>query len=597
VTPRVLVAGATCLLTTGSGDVASGSDGLFVDDTRHLSRWELTVHGRALRVLRSSPTVVLAPETTRGENPPFVVHRTQTPSAAGLAETLRVDSFADEPQTVRVSVAAGADFADQFELRTDRVFDKPDAVRASTVDDGSLEFTYARQGFARRTVVTVSSPGRLSADGAQWTITLPPRGSATLRLTVSTGAAPAKPRHAAPADMPTVAQEPLARAVRRGLADLDALLIPSLGVPAAGAPWFLTLFGRDSLLTSLFALPYRPELAEGTLRALAALQGSSFDASRVEEPGKIPHETRRGELATLGLVPYGRYYGSVDATPLFLAVLAAHHELTGDGTLAKELEGAARAAVSWMRGPGGLDATGWLRYPTDAPGLVHHCWKDSADSIVSRSGSVASGPVAVCEAQAYAYRALVGAARLATYVWGDPTWAAALCGLADGLRSRFATAFRLDDDFVALALDGADRPVDALASNAGHVLWSGIMDEEWASTVGSRLAADDFFSGWGIRTLAAGQTPYHPLSYHRGGVWPHDTAIAVAGLAAAGLHSAAGRVADGLLAAASYTDDRLPEVMTGLAREPGAAPVPYPHSCSPQAWAAAAPLLLLTTLR
>ena len=228
---------------------------------------------------------------------------------------------------------------------------------------------------------------------------------------------------------------------------------------------------------------------------------------------------------------------------------------------------------------------------------MHHCWKDSADSIVSRSGAVASGPIAVCEAQAYAYRALVGAARLATYVWGDPTWAAALCGLADGLRSRFATAFRLPTAswrWRWTARTGRStrwRPTRGTC--CGPASWTRSGRPLWPS----RLAADDFFSGWGIRTLAAGQTPYHPLSYHRGGVWPHDTAIAVAGLAAAGLDSAAGRVADGLLAAASHTGDRLPEVMTGLAREPGHGPVPYPHSCSPQAWAAAAPLLLLTTLR
>jgi glycogen debranching enzyme len=396
--------------------------------------------------------------------------------------------------------------------------------------------------------------------------------------------------------------------VRRGLADLDALRFPAsslpglpdlpsgLVVPAAGAPWFLTVFGRDSLLTSLFALPYRPELAAGTLRVLAAAQGRVVDLARAEEPGKVLHEMRSGELATLGEVPYGRYYGTVDATPLFLVLLAAYQQQTGDNVLAKDLEGAARAAVGWMLTFGGLGSSGYLRYRTVGPGLVHHCWKDSLDSIAFRSGAAASGPIAVCEAQAYAYRALVDTARLAWQVWGDPGWAGDLTARAAALRSGFAADFRLADGFVALALDGSGAAVDALASNAGHLLWCDLLDEEWASVVAARLAADDFFSGWGVRTLAAGQAPYHPLSYHRGGVWPHDTAIAVAGLARAGHRADAARIADGLLAAASYGDGRLPEVMTGLTREPGAPPVPYPHSCSPQAWAAASPLLLLSTL-
>ncbi|MEV6494177.1 amylo-alpha-1,6-glucosidase, partial [Actinoplanes sp. NPDC051633] len=397
---------------------------------------------------------------------------------------------------------------------------------------------------------------------------------------------------------PTVARDDLARCVHKGLADLDALSMPAPGVPgaivpAAGAPWFLTVFGRDSLLTSLFALHHRPELAAGTLQVLAATQGRTTDESRVEEPGKVIHETRRGELATTGEVPYGRYYGSVDATPLFLMLLAAHHEVTGDDRLARRLEPAARAAVGWMLGPGGLTA-GYLRYRTDLPGLVHHCWKDSADSIVFSDGTPAAGPIAVAEAQGYAYRALLGTARLAARVWGDPDFSAMLTATAAGLRDRFAADFRLPDGFVALALDATGAAVDAAASNAGHVLWCGLLDDDWAATVAERLARDDFFSGWGVRTLAAGQAAYHPMSYHRGGVWPHDTAIAVAGLAAAGRRAEAAIIADGLLAAASHTGDRLPEVMTGLARERGCGPVPYPHSCSPQAWAAAAPLLLLT---
>ncbi|GIF77488.1 amylo-alpha-1,6-glucosidase [Asanoa siamensis] len=603
---RTLVSGVTCLLTDAAGNVTD-SGGFFVADTRHLSRWVLTVHGRALRALATDAgEVVLAPPTVRNENPPFVLRRVQRLGSGLLTEELTLTSFVPSPQTVRVAFSAEADFADQFELRSSRLFDKSDANRDVTAEDASLVFGYERRGFQRETRVTASPPARLSHDGAQWTVTVPPHGSVVLRATVASGDAAAVP---APSPVVSASADDLDRCVARGLADLDTLRVPAEDlplpgvdlpagtvVPAAGAPWFLTLFGRDSLLTSLFALPYRPELAEGTLRLLAATQGREHALERIEQPGKILHELRRGELATLGEVPYARYYGTVDATPLFLVLLAEHHAVTGDDIVAKDLEPAARAAVAWMLDDGGLAATGYLRYPTDAPGLVHHCWKDSADALVFADGAPATGPIAVCEAQGYAYRALRGTAELARSAWGDPTWAVDLDKRADRLRAMFSADFRLPNAFVALALDGADRQVDALASNAGHVLWSGILDDSWAALVGERLAADDFFSGWGIRTLAEGQPPYHPLSYHRGGVWPHDTALAVAGLARAGQRDAAARIADGLVAAASTAGGRLPEVLTGLGRRPGQSPVPYPHSCSPQAWAAASPLLLRTAL-
>jgi glycogen debranching enzyme len=591
------VAGTTCLLTATAGADVDGTtvDGLFVDDCRHLSRLVLRVHGQQPRVLCSdADATTCVPATPRHVDPPYLLVRRRRVLPGRLVESLELTSFVTAPQTVEVGYELAADFADQFELRSARTFDKSDAVRRAEVVDGRLVHSYARRTFARTTTIDAAPTARLTADGLQWTVVVPPLATVTLEVTVSASPS-AGTGHRTP-----VARDDLSRCVRRGLADLDALRMPAPGVPgsvvpAAGAPWFLTVFGRDSLLTSLFALSHRPELAAGTLRVLAATQGRTADGSRVEEPGKVIHELRHGELATTGEVPYARYYGSVDATPLFLMLLAAHHEVTGDDRLARELEQAARAAVGWMAGPGGL-ATGYLRYRTDLPGLVHHCWKDSGDSIVFRDGTPAAGPIAVAEAQGYAYRALLGTARLAVQVWGDPAWSAELTAAAAGLRDRFATDFRLPDGFVALALDGTGAAVDAAASNAGHLLWCGLLADDWAGPVADRLARDDFFSGWGIRTLAAGQAPYHPLSYHRGGVWPHDTAIAVAGLAAAGRRAEAERIADGLLAAASYGDGRLPEVMTGLTREPGRGPVPYPHSCSPQSWAAAAPLLLLTAV-
>ncbi|WP_328474523.1 amylo-alpha-1,6-glucosidase [Actinoplanes sp. NBC_00393] len=589
---RTVVAGTTCLLVGDDADLT----GFFVDDCRHLSRLELRVPGPALRVLRSDPeSTVYVPDSGRHADPPWAMVRRREVRPGRLVESLELTSFVAGPQTVEVGYAVAADFADQFELRSAGSFDKSDAVRGAEVNAGRVLYSYTRRGFSRANTLEAAPAAELSPDGVRWSVILPPQQSVTLQVTVSVS--PAAAEAAVGGSMPTVARDDLARCVRQGLADLDALCMPAPGVPgaivpAAGAPWFLTVFGRDSLLTSLFALQHRPELAAGTLQVLAATQGRVTDESRVEEPGKIIHETRRGELAISGEVPYARYYGSVDATPLFLMLLDVYHQVTGDDRLARQLEPAARAAAGWMLGPGGLTG-GYLRYRTDLPGLVHHCWKDSADSMVFRDGTPAAGPIAVAEAQGYAYRALVGTARLATAVWSDPAWSARLTATAAELRDRFAADFRLPDGFVALALDANGSALDAPASNAGHVLWCGLLDGDWADTVASRLAGDEFFSGWGVRTLAAGQVPYHPLSYHRGGVWPHDTAITVAGLAAAGHSDEAARIADGLIAAASYTGGRLPELMTGLAREPGHGPVPYPHSCSPQAWAAAAPLLLL----
>jgi glycogen debranching enzyme len=610
-----LVNGVAFLVTAAGGDITGDAlDGLFLDDTRHLSRWVLGVDGVPLRVLTSgrrpyAATQVLSPSTPRGRHPAYTVFRSQAVDGAGLSEELRLVNNLPRPATVLVTYAVAADFADQFELRTDRSYDKPGGTRAVAVDRGTLTFTYRRGQWRKDTVVTADPPPTASPDGLEWTVRLPACGEVAISLSV--GAGPVPPR--SPARMAAVARADaeaftdvrlpeldlpgLVACARQGLADLAALRVPAPGrpelrVPGAGVPWFLTLFGRDSLLTCLFALPYRPELAAATLRALAAVQGRVVEPARVEEPGKIVHEVRAGELSAFGQVPYARYYGTVDATPLFLIVLAA----TGDAELARELEPAARAAVQWMLRYGGLDEHGYLVYRTDGPGLAHHCWKDSADSITFASGEPADGPIAVCEAQAYAYRALCDTARLARRAWGDGALAAELAGRAAALRARFAADFRLPGGFVALALDGRGRAVDALASNAGHALWAGILDPEWAVHVGRRLAEDDFCSGWGVRTVAAGQPAYHPVSYHNGAVWPHDTAVTVAGLARYGLYEPARRITAGLTAAAGHDDHRLPEVLTGYGPADAPGPVPYPHSCSPQAWSAAAPLLLMTAL-
>lgn len=632
----VLVRDGSFLIAGASGDVTgAGLDGLFVADTRLLSYWLLTIDGERPLLLSgarqdSSATAVLCAPSRRNQLPGYEAVRSQAVTVSGLAEELRLISHLDEPATIEVRYLVVADFADQFELRGDRSFPRT-VRREAVIEPDGLRLRYQRDWFQRQSRIrAVPQPSVVIAEPAGghvlvWRVDLPAGGEWTLRTTVhgdepaaspATAPGPRGPRAVAeiaaeaaadvaaflaPASQVRIDSPDLVRCFRQGLRDLAGLRIPFGGRPlrpvGAGVPWFLSLFGRDSLLTSYAALPYLPDLAADTLRALAQVQGRDHDPRRLEEPGKIVHEVRQGELSQLGDVPYHRYYGTVDATPLFLVVLSEHREVTADDALARELEPAARAAVSWMRHDGGLDQHGYLVYRTDQPGLVHQGWKDSATAICFPGGEPASGPIALCEAQGYAYDALRRCAKLARQVWQDPEYGRQLDALAQQLRERFLTDFWCEPaGYVALALDGARHPVPTITSNPGHLLWSGMLDPDRARLVGQRLLASDMFSGWGIRTLAAGQPAYHPISYHRGGVWPHDTGLVVAGLARYGLVDAAVQVADGLIAAAAWSGGRLPEVITGHDRERYPCPVRYPHANSPQAWAAATPLLLATVL-
>ncbi|WP_431987607.1 amylo-alpha-1,6-glucosidase [Streptomyces parvulus] len=612
-----------------TGTRGSAPDGLFLQDARHLSRWLLTVDGTAPAVLvpatadgDDTAACVLTPEGTRDHPPAYTVFRRQSVTAGALTEHLTLVSNRPDLVTARVELTVGADFADLFELRADdRRYAKPGAEYETRDSADGVVFHYRRAAWHARTELTchpapdTARPAEPDGDTTvrtlSWRLPLDAHGRAEVRLTArahphghirpepASSATPERPPHGGE----SVADD-LARTCERGLADLDLLTIPVTGVdgeplrvPAAGIPWFMTLFGRDSLLTSYFLLPYRPGTAAAVLSALAATQGERHDAFSGEQPGRIVHETRHGELAHFRQVPYGRYYGAVDATPLFLVLLHAHHQTTGDRILARRLEQHARRAVDWMLTDGGLEEHGYLVYTPDPGGLVNQNWKDSAGAVCFADGTQAEGPVAVSEAQGYAYDALLRTAQLAAGVWGDESYARRLRETAAALRARFTADFWMTGaDFPALALDGAGRQVDALASDAGHLLWSGILDEDRARRVGRRLLEPDFFSGWAIRTLAAGQRPYHPLSYHRGSAWPHDNAVIALGLARHGLLDEVRTVAGGLIAAASHHGHRLPEVLAGYHRSATSAPVPYPHSCSPQAWAAATPLALRTAL-
>ncbi|MEU7058616.1 glycogen debranching N-terminal domain-containing protein [Streptomyces sp. NPDC046197] len=637
---HLLVHGATFAAVGDAGNISgvrNGSlpDGLFVRDARHLSRWQLTVDGAVPETLapvadEGTARCVLVPRGGRTEPPSCTLFREQAVSDSAFVECLRVTSNRPVPTTVRLAVTVDADFTDQFELRSDhRTYAKTGVVRSRQILDDGVEFSYRRGEWRSCTTVTADpAPDGVEETGTGarrlvWALDLEPHGTAELTLRVMARPHGDKravrvPRSPAavsdqlrgleeafaegvafPTDWPE-----LAAACARGLADLAALQVPATGpdgeelrVPAAGAPWFLTLLGRDALLTSLFALPYRPRLAAATLPALAATQATQTSAGSVAQPGKIVHEVRHGELAHFGQVPFGRYYGSVDATPLFLVLLGAYVEQTGDAAMARRLEPHARAAIGWMLDHGGLTSRGYLVYRADEGGLANQNWKDSPGAICSADGTRASGPVMAAGAQGYAYDALRRTAWVARTVWEDEVYAALLEQAAGDLRDRFQRDFWMGDrSFPALALDGHGRQVDALASDAGHLLWSGLLDKQYGELVGRRLLEPDFFSGWGVRTLASGQPAYHPLSYHRGSVWPHDNALITLGLARYGLHDEARTVAHALVDAATATGHRLPEVLAGYGRGTHAEPVPYPHACVRESRSAAAPLALLTAV-
>ncbi|MDT0270809.1 glycogen debranching N-terminal domain-containing protein [Streptomyces sp. DSM 44915] len=608
-----------------TGERGVSPDGLFARDARHLSRWQLTVDGGTPTVLVPTPTgpaadragSVLTQPGGRADAPAFTVFREQAVRQGEFLDHIRVNGNGPQPIEVLLALTVDVDFADQFELRDDhRWYQKPHAVRTREKLPDGIEFGYRRREWHARTVVTAEpAPDAVEETGSGarrlcWRLTLPAHGSTTLRLRVAAhphGApAPAaeEPAGAQPARRFAPEHAELARACAQGDADLAALRLPMTGpegealrVPAAGVPWFLTLLGRHALLTSLLTLDSHPELGHDTLLALAATQATEEVPERIAQPGKIVHEVRHGELAHFQQVPYGRYFGSVDATPLFLVLLGAHAERTRDDKLAHRLERAARAAVSWMFDHGGLADHGYLRYRADEGGLANQSWKDSPGAICFPDGTPARGAIVAAAPQGYAYAALTHTAELARAVWADPDYADQLTGAADALRERFLSDFWLPaEGFTALALDGDGRQVPTLGSDAGHLLWTGVLDQPRADAVAERLLAPEFFSGWGLRTLAAGQDAYHPLSYHRGGVWPHDSAVAALGLARAGHRPRAGALADGLLALAAAHDYRMPEVITGYARADHPEPVPYPHACSPQSWAAAAPFALLTAL-
>jgi glycogen debranching enzyme len=391
-------------------------------------------------------------------------------------------------------------------------------------------------------------------------------------------------------------------AIARSAGDLRLLINDGPGPDeryvAAGIPWFSTLFGRDSLIASFQALAVRPQLAVETLEVLAARQATEEDPERDAEPGKILHELRTGEMARTGETPHRPYYGTVDATPLWLILLGATWDWTGDRALVDRLWPTALRALEWIDRWGDRDGDGFVEYQRrGARGLLNQGWKDSADCIRDRHGRLAVTPVALAEVQGYVYDAKRRMAALAR-VRGDVDLATRLEAEAEALRVRFEEAFWIEDQgYYAMAIDGEKRRADAIGSNAGHCLWSGIVAPDRAARVVERLMASDMFTGWGIRTYASGQAGYNPIGYHTGTVWPHDVSLIAAGFKRYGHHAEANRLVGRIFEASQhFADFRLPELFCGFDRDVSPVPVPYPVACSPQAWAAGSMFLFLETM-
>jgi glycogen debranching enzyme len=621
--------GSTFLVSDLRGDIDASPDqahGFFFRDTRFLSQWRLTANGSPLEVLSTDENqyfmaqfFLVPPTGTVNENPTVSVIRKRS-IGDGFHEDVTVINHGGEPLEFELRLDAGSDFADLFEVK-DALAKKGET--SARVESDTLVLAYRRDDFLRETRIRASRESDLDERGLSFRLSIEPHSEWNTCIfvqPVTTSAKAIKYRHDDDEAKPNIGMslaeflanapqletdwDPLEHVYERSLIDLAALrfettLFPKQPMPAAGLPWFMTVFGRDSLLTSFQALPFVPELAETTLRVLARYQATEVDDFRDAEPGKILHEIRFGELTHFDERPHSPYYGTADATPLFLVLLDELERWTGNTELVRELEPAARAALEWIGRWGDRDGDGFVEYErrNTETGLENQCWKDSWDSIRFSDGTVAQGPIATCEIQGYVYDAKVRTARLAREIWRDEKLADRLEHEAEELKRRFNEDFWLEGrGFYALALDGDKRPVDSLTSNVGHLLWSGIVPDDRAELLAEHLLGDALFSGWGVRTMAEGEGGYNPIRYHNGTVWPHDNSLIAHGLARYGFRQEAARVALATLEAAAFFRYRLPEVFAGYRRGRTSFPVEYPTASSPQAWATGTPLLLLRVL-
>ncbi|MEJ5255801.1 MAG: glycogen debranching N-terminal domain-containing protein [Acidimicrobiales bacterium] len=622
-----LVEGSSFCVSGRAGDIRPDlPHGLFVLDTRCISRWELSVDGGAiepLTVASDAPyeaTFVgrVRPHRHQADSELLVFRRRHV--GRGMREQVHIHNFSTIPARVELTIAIDVDFADVFEVKESRV--RRRGPYSISCTPNRWQSTHVADGLTKTVTVQLSKPARLEPGRLTWLVDVPARGHAEVCIEVhlSVGdhhleprfrcgqldeeAEPARRHTAWRASAPILETDHprLARAVTRAIEDLGALRIfdpehPEHPVIAAGAPWFMTLFGRDSLITAWMALLVDPTLALGVLETLARLQGTRVDDTTEEEPGRILHEVRFEKAASLALGGGSIYYGTVDATPLFVMLAGELRRWGLADEVIERLMPHIDRALSWIDEFGDRDGDGYVEYQRRNPaGLVNQGWKDSWDGVTHADGRIAEPPIALCEVQGYVYAAYVARAHLASEA-GDTATAERYGRKAAALREAFNRDFWLEDrGWYAMGLDAHKQPIDALTSNIGHCLWTGIVDEDKARRVADHLLSPELFTGWGIRTLASSMARFNPISYHNGSVWPHDTAICAAGLMRYGFVEHATQVIEGLLDAAQALGGRLPELFAGIDRRELSVPAAYPTSCSPQAWAAASPLLLLRTL-
>jgi glycogen debranching enzyme len=637
---RVLANGEGFAVLDAGGDIVASPlepMGYFHADTRYLSRLEFRIAGQTPSLLSSylsddrgelcvnltNPDLTDGLETLTLPRTSVQIERSCVLFGNEFFQRVSLRNFANSPIALILEFLLDVDFADLFEVRG--VIRKRHGKRHDPLVTGNhIKFRYdGLDGVERLSVAAFEpSPRRLAADCASYQVQLEPNATAAIAVRISaeakpgsTSAASAKAISFADArsshrsnlkksreEMASLAagNEPFDLLLNRSAAALTSLISNRADGTfiMAGIPWFATLFGRDSLITALAMLPYYPAIAKRTLYTLARFQGTKVDAARDEQPGKIVHEIRVCEMAATGEVPFGRYYGSIDATPLFLWLVAEYTTASGDLTLARDLWPNVERALEWIERFGDRDGDGFVEYWRETPhGLANQGWKDSFDSISHADGRLARPPIALAEVQGYVYAAYTGLAEASKRL-GHNAMAERLTSKGTALKRNFLRHFwKPEEGLLALALDKDKKPCWVMASNSAHCLASGLLDDVPATSLAARLMADDMFCGWGIRTLSSRERRFNPMSYHNGSVWPHDNALAAMGLRRIGDHAAVVRLAEGLTQAAEKLDTgSLPELFCGFTRESRIAPVPYPVACHPQAWAASSVFMLLTAM-
>jgi len=626
-TPQVVKSGDTFALFDRHGDIgawASGEQGLYHEDTRFLSHMDLSLNGARPMFLGATVkegknlliVELMNPDLMEGDRvvlPKGEVHifRAKLLWEGACYEHIRLGHHGLEQVRLRLALRFDADFADLFEVRGSQRKRRGERLPPQAHGEELLFAYRGVDGRDRASRVRLSpAPGAWGDREARFDIELQPHHDFHLYCTVACEIAgdgrggttdyetayrlndEARARQQSEQCRIDTSNPLMDLWLDRSASDLAMLTseLPTGPYPYAGVPWYSTTFGRDGLITAREALWTDPSLARGVLACLAELQATAEEPERDAEPGKILHEARKCEMARTGEVPFGRYYGTVDATPLFVALAGAYWRRTGDLEFSRRLWPHVLAALDWIDRYGDRDGDGFVEYARRSrDGLLQQGWKDSHDSVFHADARMAEPPIALCEVQAYVYEAKLCAADLATAL-GEDHRAGRLREEAEQLRRRFQQAFWCEDiGTYAIALDGEKRPCRIATSNAGHALWTGIAAPEHAARMAERFIEPDFFSGWGIRTVASGQARYNPMAYHNGSIWPHDNALIAAGLARYGHTEAAMRVLSALFDASLHFDQhRLPELFCGFPRRLGEGPTLYPVACSPQAWAAAA---------